>query len=436
MEGSLEARTIRKVMWRLLPLLLAAYLVAYINRVNIGFALSMRDDLGLSSTIFGLGAGLFFISYFIFEIPSNLALEKVGARRWITRIMITWGLLSMGMALVVGVKSFMVLRFFLGAAEAGFFPGVILYITYWFPSYYRARITAWFMLAIPLSLAITGPVSNVIMENMGGMYGLAEWKWLFIVEGLPTVLLAFVVLFCLPDKPRDAKWLSDEERGWLTGVISAENRQIEKDHSAMSLFRALTDGRTLALAFVYFANTTSSYGVSYFLPQIIKGMGASSSAANYLSSIPFMIGAAGILLFGYISDRYKAHRRQILAIAFGITFMGLITAGFIGANYAAIGMIGIAAAGTYGGKAPFWPLPSMFLTGTAAAGGIALINSIGNLGGFVGPYMVGWVKDSTGSYAIALGVLGGLALAGAAVSLLLRTPSHLETKTADVVEPT
>jgi MFS family permease len=240
-----------------------------------------------------------------------------------------------------------------------------------------------------------------------------------------------VVLILLPDKPKDAKWLTPEERDWLQGTIDSEQRQIESNHSAMKLLTALTDGRTLALAFIYFANTTCSYGVGFFLPQIIKGLGSSNSAANYLSSLPFTAGAVGIILFGEISDRFKTKRRQILAVALAITAVGLAGAGALGAAYTSILLIGVAVLGTYGGKAPFWPLPSMFLTGSAAAGGIALINAIGNLGGFVGPYAVGWVKDATGSYTGGLYLMAGLALCGAVVTLLLRTPSHIEPAKAD-----
>ena len=432
----IEARTIRKTAWRLLPLLLAAYLTAYINRVNIGFAIPMKDELGLSASVYGFGAGLFFISYFFCEVPSNLMLEKIGARRWIARIMITWGILAMAMALVTGVKSFYLVRFLLGAAEAGFYPGVLLYLTYWFPAAYRARMMAWFSVGIPLSLAITGPLSNLIMERLGGVLGLKDWQWLFIAEGAPTVLLALVVLSLLPDKPANAKWLSDEERNWLTSRIIAENKHIESVHSTMGLFKAMTDGRTLALSFVYFTNVCCSYGVTFFLPQIIKDIGTSGSTANYLSSIPFVIGTIGILLFGELSDRFKARRKDILAIGVSITAIGLIGAGSLGATFASIALIAVAAIGTYGCKAPFWPLPSMFLTGAAAAAGIASINAIGNLGGFVGPYAVGWVKDATGGYAGGLYMLGGLALCGAIVAALLKTPSHLPTAAAeDAVEP-
>jgi ACS family tartrate transporter-like MFS transporter len=424
----LEKSAIHKAAWRLMPLLLAAYLTAYINRVNIGFAPTMREDLALSATIFGLGAGLFFISYFLAEVPSNLMMEKIGARRWIARIMFSWGILAMAMSLVVGVKSFFLVRFLLGIAEAGYYPGVLLYITYWFPAAYRARMMALFSLGIPLSLAVTGPISNLILENMGGFMGLKDWQWLFIVEGFPTLVLAAVILFYLPDRPANAKWLKDEEKKALQARIDAENSHIETHHSAMGLRKALTDPRTLGLSFIYFTTLTCSYGVGFFLPQIIKQIGTSNATANYLSSLPFLAGTVSIVLFGILSDRFKSRRKEIVALGVGITALGLIGAGAVGASFAAIALIGVAAVGTYGCRAPFWPLPSMFLTGTAAAAGIAFINAIGNLGGFIGPYAVGFARDATGTYTTGLYLLGGLALMGCLVSILLKTPSHLPDK--------
>ena len=366
-QTALEKRTIRKAFLHLMPLLLLAYFAAYINRVNIGFAASMREDLGLTAQIYGLGAGLFFIGYFFFEVPSNLFLVKFGARKWIARIMVTWGLLSMGMALVEGPVSFYVLRFFLGVAEAGFFPGIILYITFWFPSAVRARILAAFMVAIPASLAITGPISNMIMDALGGVWGLADWQWLFIVEGAPTVPLAFVVLWLLPDRPKDAKWLEPEERDWLQGEIDREARHIETHHTAIPLLKALTDLRVLALAYIYFASTTTNLALAFFMPQIIAGIGVSDEAANYISAIPFMIGIVAVLVFGYLADRFKAHRQLVLIIALGISAVGLAGAGALGATVASFALIGVAAIGIYGAKSPFWPLPGMFLTGAAAA---------------------------------------------------------------------
>ena len=428
LHSELERRTIRKAAWALMPLLMVAYLTAYVNRVNIGFALTMQADLGLTATIYGLGAGLFFISYFFAEVPSNLILERVGARRWIARIMFTWGLLAMGMSLVQGATSFMIVRFLLGIAEAGYYPGVMLYLTYWFPAAYRGRMMAWFSVGIPVSLAITGPLSNLILDNLGGFFGLKDWQWLFILEGVPTLILGAVILKFLPDKPASARWLTTEERTWLQGRIDSENKQIAGAHSTLGLMKALTDVRTLALSFVYFTNVACSYGVGFFLPQIIKAMGTSNSAANYLSSLPFLAGIASILVFGELSDRFKSRRKTILALGISITAVGLGAAGAAGPNFVAIALIGVAAIGTYGCKAPLWPLPSMFLTGRAAAAGIGLISAIGNLGGFIGPYATGWARDATGSYAAGLYLLAGLAVAGALVAALINTPSHLPDK--------
>ncbi len=408
-----------------MPLLLVAYLTAYVNRVNIGFALTMQDDLGLTATIYGLGAGLFFVSYFFAEVPSNLILEKVGARRWLARIMFTWGLLAMSMALVQGATSFMIVRFLLGIAEAGYYPGVMLYLTFWFPAAYRGRMMAWFSVGIPVSLAITGPLSNLILNNLGGFLGLKDWQWLFILEGLPTLILGAAILKFLSDKPASARWLTREEKTWLQGRVDGENAHIANAHSTPGLMRALTDTRTLALSFVYFTNVACSYGVGFFLPQIIKAMGTNNSVANYLASLPFLAGIVSILVFGELSDRFKSRRKAILAFCIMITAVGLAGAAAAGPNFAAIALIGIAAIGTYGCKAPLWPLPSMFLTGSAAAAGIGLISAIGNLGGFVGPYAVGWARDATGGYAAGLYALAGLAVAGALVAALINTPSHL-----------
>jgi MFS family permease len=421
----LERRVIGKAFRRILPLLLVAYLASYLNRINISFASGMRDDLGLSATSYGLGAGLFFIGYFIFEIPSNLALERFGARIWIARIMLSWGVLSMAMALARGVTSFWVLRFLVGVAEAGFFPGVILYLTYWFPSAWRARMIAAFMVAIPVSLSVGGPVSNWAMTATQGLWGLKPWQWLFILEGLPTVLLAGVVLKFLPGRPAEAAWLTAEEKAWLQARLEYETGSIRARHGTKGL-AALGDGRVLALAFIYFANISTVLGIAFFLPQIIRGMGASAAEANLISALPFLAGIAGVLLFGWLADHVGRHRKALLLLALIVSAVGLAGAGFIGASYAAVGLVALANFGIYGVKAPFWPLPSMFLTGTGAAGGIALINSVGNLGGFAGPFLLGYVRDQTQSYAIALYVLAGLAAAAAIVTALLRTPSVIE----------
>lgn len=412
-----QGATIKKVFIRLMPVLFISYILAYIDRINIGFAaLKMNPDLGISSYIYGFGADVFFFGYFIFEIPSNLMLEKVGARRWIARIMISWGVLSAGMAFVQGPTSFIVARFFLGVAEAGFFPGVILYLTYWFPQQYRARIIAAFMVAIPVSLALGAPLSTAVLQ-MDGIAGLKGWQWLFIIEGVPAILFGLVFLAVMPDRPRDAKWLGTEERAWLQETIEREHKAVAAVHGTKAL-QAFADPRLLALAFIYFANTTANLGLAFFLPQILKKLGLSDMQTGLLTAIPYIFGTLGIIIFGYVSDKYK-ERRYTLFAALALTGFGLVGSGLLTGSFLAVAVMALAAIGIYGTKAPFWPLPSMFLTGSAAAGGIALINSIGNLGGFVGPYMVGWIRETTHSYQSGLYFLGLLALIAAALTLLV-----------------
>ena len=417
MPESTQGATIKKVFLRLMPVLFISYILAYIDRINIGFAaIRMNVDLGISPYIYGLGAGVFFLGYFVFEIPSNLMLEKTGARRWIARIMISWGAISACMAFIQGPTSFIIVRCLLGIAEAGFFPGVILYLTYWFPLEYRARIIAAFMVAIPVSLAVGAPLSTAILQ-MDGIGGLKGWQWLFIIEGVPTVLFGLVFLTVMPDKPRDAKWLSAEERSWLQNTIDSEHKAVAAVHGT-SVLRAFADPRLIALAFIYFANTTANLGLAFFLPQILKGLGLSDMQTGLMTSVPYIFGTLGILIFGYVSDKYK-ERRWTLFAALALTGFGLIAAGLMTGSLLAVGVMAIAAVGIYGTKAPFWPLPSLFLTGSAAAGGIALINSIGNLGGFVGPYVVGWIRDVTKSYEAGLYFLGGLALVAGGLTLIM-----------------
>ena len=417
MPETTQGATIKKVFLRLMPVLFISYILAYIDRINIGFAaIRMNVDLGISPYIYGLGAGVFFLGYFIFEIPSNLMLEKTGARRWIARIMISWGAISACMAFIQGPTSFIIVRCLLGVAEAGFFPGVILYLTYWFPLEYRARIIAAFMVAIPVSLAVGAPLSTAILQ-MDGLGGLKGWQWLFIIEGVPTVLFGLVFLTVMPDKPRDAKWLSAEERSWLQNTIDSEHKAVAAVHGT-SVLQAFADPRLIALAFIYFANTTANLGLAFFLPQILKGLGLSDMQTGLMTSVPYIFGTLGILIFGYVSDKYK-ERRWTLFAALALTGFGLIAAGLMTGSLLAVGVMAIAAIGIYGTKAPFWPLPSLFLTGSAAAGGIALINSIGNLGGFVGPYVVGWIREVTKSYEAGLYFLGGLALVAGVLTLIM-----------------
>ena len=437
MEKTFQDRIAKKAFVRILPLLIFAYLAAYLDRVNIAnAALTMNADIGLTTNMFGLGSGLFFITYFIFGPPSNLLLEKIGARLWIAPMIVCLGLLSMAMAFVTGPLSFLTVRLLLGIAEAGFFPGVILYLTYWFPTSYRSRITAAFMTAIPASLALGGPISNAIL-HLSGLWGFKGWQWLFLLEGFVSVLLAFIMFAILPDRPEHVLWLNTQEKSWLLGELKKE-AQVIRGVQKIGIARAFSDPRVLILAYNYLANTTTNLGIAYFLPLIVKSMGATVRQANYISAIPYVAGVVGILLFGILSDRFKQNRQFILICTLIISGVGLAGAGLINASvwttglfgagplaisYASIVLVALAAIGIYGTKAPFWPLPSMFLTGSAAAAGIGVINSIGNLGGFVGPYMVGWVKDTTHSYATALYFLAGIAFSAVLAALFVKSPA-------------
>jgi ACS family tartrate transporter-like MFS transporter len=411
-----QRRTIVKVSSRLLPLIVAAYLVAYIDRSNVAFAaLTMNKDLGINAYMYGLGAGIFFLGYALFEVPSNIVLEKVGARRWIARIMITWGMISALMATTAGPISFLVLRFLLGVAEAGFFPGIILYFTYWFPDQYRARVISTLFIAVPLANAVASVVSGAILE-MDGVLGLHGWQWVFVIEALPAVLLGFVVLRLMTDRPAVADWLNADEKDWLETQLQAERTRVEAA-GRLSLMRALTDSRVLALALIYFASVIAGYGITFFLPQIVKGLGHSNFVTGLLTAIPYVIGVIGLILWGHSSDRHK-ERRWHLIVASTTAAVGLAgTAFFTGSAWALVTM-SVAAIGLYGSRPSFWPMPSLFLTGSAAAAGIALINSIGNLGGYIGPFVVGWIKQSTNSFEMGVYFLAGCALSSALITYL------------------
>jgi D-galactonate transporter len=409
-----EQKVMSKIFWRLTPLIVFLYIISYIDRVNVGFAaLTMNKDIGLNPYTYGLGAGIFFWGYFLFEVPSNLIMAKVGARKWIARILFTWGLVAIAMAWVQGPKSFLVMRFILGVAEAGFFPGVILYWTYWFPARYRARIISRFMLAVPLSFGIGGPISTSIMHVLEGALGLKGWQWLFITEGLPAVLLPIVVLFVLPDKPREASWLTEAEKNWLEHELQADREKIAVKKTESSAWRSLANPMVWALCLIYFARTACNYGLGLFMPQIIKAQGYSNLATGWIMLIPYVLGAIAMLSFGWSSDRIK-ERKWHLIVAFLIMIIGLGGAGLAGRTTLSLALLCVAAIGINGSNPPFWPLPSAYLSGTAAAAGIALVNSVGNLGGFAGPYMVGWARQvskgfSGGLYALALmGVIGAL----------------------------
>jgi ACS family tartrate transporter-like MFS transporter len=409
-----ERMLMRKVSWRLLPLVVAGYLVAYIDRTNISFAaLTMNADLGFSATLYGWGAGIFFLGYALFEVPSNMVLQRTSARLWIARIMITWGIISGLMAAVSGPTSFLVLRFLLGVAEAGFFPGIIFYLTFWFPAAYRARAISTLYLAVPMSNALASMISGALLQ-MDGVWGLRGWQWIFIIEAIPAVLLGVVVLKAMTGRPREASWLRPEERTWLEARLQSE-RDAVAQHGIASLLQALTDRRVMALSLIYLTNVTASYGIVFFMPQIVKGMGLSNLATGFVTAIPYTIGLIGLVAWGWSSDRRNERRRHLIAATL-IGATGLLLAGLFSQSLFAVAAMSVATLGLYGCRPTFWPMPSLFLTGTAAAAGLALINSIGNIGGYVGPFVVGWIKDSTRSFEMGLLFLSGCAFVSAVIA--------------------
>ncbi len=417
MENVIEKKVMRKLFFRLTPLLMFLYIIAYVDRVNVGFAaLTMNKDIGIDAYTYGLGAGIFFLGYFIFEVPSNLILAKVGARKWIARIMFTWGLAASAMALVQGSTSFLALRFILGVAEAGFFPGVILYLTFWFPARYRARIISRFMLAIPLALAVGAPVSTWIMQ-LDGTLGLTGWQWLFLLEGLPAVFMPIAILTILPDNPSKAPWLSEDEKKWIERELATDREAVTVKKTESSALKAFASPMLWAFCFIYLANVGTNYGISMFLPQIIKQQGFSTMQTGFIMSIPYIAGCIGMLAIGYSSDLFKERKWHLIG-SLMITAVGLGVAGWLGSTVGAIAAICFGAIGIMGCKGPFWPLPSAYLSGAGAAAGIALINSVGNLGGFFGPYMIGLLKRETGTFESGLYFLGVIAFAGALLTLI------------------
>ncbi len=446
--------TSRKIARRLIPFLVLCYFVAYLDRVNVGFAaLTMNQDLGLTAAMFGFGVGIFFLGYVLFEVPSNLILEKTGARVWIARIMISWGVISSAFAFIPSISSalqaisggymdqvrtFYVMRFLLGVAEAGFFPGVILYLTHWFTAAERARWIGAFMTAVPLSLVLGGPLSGWILDTFGGIAGLKGWQWLFIIEGLPSILVGFWVLGYLTDRPADAAWLSPAERHAVQSRLEQERASRERIKS-YGLGEALSNGRVLGLSLVYFFFVCGNYGLGFWLPQIVKSSALSlelgaktgmsiNTLTGFLVAIPFTFATIAMIVWTRRSDA----RQERVWHFVGPTFIGgfaLMIAAHVSDPLLAGFALTVCAMATFSALPTFWTLPTAFLTGTAAAGGIAMINSIGNLGGFAGPYAVGWIKDAaitlgwatdaTGATTIALTVLACSYLIAGVATLLL-----------------
>lgn len=413
----------RKVALRILPFLIVCFFVAFLDRVNVGFAaLHMNQSLGFTPTVFGMGAGIFFVGYFLFEIPSNLALHRFGARKWIARIMISWGVLACACSLVRGQTSFFVLRFLLGAAEAGFFPGVLLYMTYWFPAASRARVMSVFSLGSVVSLVIGAPLSGLVL-GLDTVGGLAGWQWLFVLEGLPSIGLGIVAFYFLTDRPRDAQWLTAVERTWLQDTIDAEQAAIIGDRQHP--LAALRDPRGFVLALAAMLNIMAIYGVTMWLPQLLRAAGHLSDVqTGFVASLPFLCTAFAMTLNGIHADRTGDRRWHILLCALGGA------AGFAIAALAAspaLGLCGIclAAMGIWSSNTVFWTVPMRLFSGVSAAASLALVNSVGNLGGFAGPYVTGWIRTATGGYTAALLTLGGgLALFGIVMFAFLGANDH------------
>jgi MFS transporter, ACS family, tartrate transporter len=415
-----EQRTMSKLTWKLMPLLCACFMAAFLDRVNVGFAKDrMMADLAFSNTVYAFGAGIFFIGYFLFEVPSNLIMERVGARMWIARIMIVWGLISGAMVFVHSATVFYVLRFFLGAAEAGFFPGVIFYLTFWFPKAYRSRTVAVFMSAAVLSNIIGNPMSGLLME-LDGVSGWHGWQWLFLIEALPSILLGVIVLTILPNGPAQAKWLSSEEKDFIIKRIDSERQEVEK-HGTTSVLKAFGDPRVLLLATIYFLSIIGAYGLDFFMPTLIKGSfpGASNFQVGLLAAVPPLFAIFAMNFHGRSSDR-RQERKFHLAAAIAWAGAGLFLASLPVPPIVGLVALALAVSGRWSAIAPFWGLSTAFLSGRAAAGAIALINSIGNLGGFAGPYLMGWLKDTTGDYATGLKVLAGVMFAAALLALTIK----------------
>ncbi|HTH75308.1 MAG TPA: MFS transporter [Trinickia sp.] len=423
-SSNFEEATYRKVSWRLLPLLLVCYLVAYLDRVNVGFAkLQMASALHLSDAVYGLGAGIFFLGYFLFEIPSNLILHRVGARLWIARIMVSWGVISALTMFVTTPAMFYAMRFLLGLAEAGFFPGIILYLTYWYPAHRRGRMTTWFMTAVALSGVVGGPVSGYILKSFDGANGWQGWQWLFLLEGLPSVIAGVVVFFMLDDRIATAPWLSDEEKRLLERNISAEDAGKEE----LPLLAVLSSARVWLMSIIYLSFVMGLYGVSFWLPTIIKATGVTDAfKIGLLSAIPFAVAVVAMIVVARSADK-RRERRWHVALPGLAGALGLVLSVTWAHNTGlALAALTLATAGIITSLPLFWSLPTAFLAGAGAAAGIAMVNSIGNLAGFLSPYAVGWLKQVTGANDSGMYMLAAFMVLGAA--LALSVPARLVNK--------
>ncbi|MBX8609528.1 MFS transporter [Pseudomonas cichorii] len=415
-------KLLRRVMLRILPFIFLCYVISYLDRTNVGFAaISMNKDLGLTATMFGWAAGLFFFGYFIFEIPSNLLMQRFGARVWIARIMITWGLISMATAFATGPISFSILRFLLGVAEAGFTPGVYLYFTYWFPGKWRAKAIAAFLLGIPTANIIGSPLSGWLME-MHGIMGLKNWQFLLVAEALPAVLLGIACLFVLVDTPAKARWMNDREKNWLGERLKQEQQAIGSSHGN-TLRSALTNPKVFTLAAINFCCIVGSVGIGLWMPQIIKSLGMTNTTVGLVTALPYVLGAISMTIWARLANRSQQRLPYVVgALAFAA--VALVGAALTDEPIMKVTCLALTVSGILSFQATFWAIPSTILTGRAAAGGLALIVSIGNLGGFAGPFLIGLIKDATQSFAVPFYVVASILMLGTCLMLWLGDPAR------------
>ncbi|MFJ2987869.1 MFS transporter [Collimonas sp. NPDC087041] len=412
----------KKVFWRFVPFIMLCYVVAYLDRVNVGFAkLQMSQDLGFSETVFGLGAGIFFLGYFLFELPSNLLMNKVGAKLWIARIMITWGILSACFAWVQTPTQFYVLRFLLGLAEAGFYPGIILYLTYWFPSHRRAKVVATFMAAIPIAGIFGNPLSGWIMQAFHGSSGWHGWQWMFMIEAIPAIVVGIAVVFVMDNSIRKAKWLTESEKDFLEAEIRADQKDKHSPKSTAAVFK---DIRIWHMCLIYFCIVMGQYGLTFWLPTLVKASGVVGDfKIGLISAIPFLCAVFAMILIGRRSDRMRERRWHLIVPAL-LGAIGFVVSAIAADNTViAIIFLSLAAMGVLTCSPLFWSLPTAFLSGTGAAAGIAVINSVGNLAGFVSPFLVGWLKDTTHNNETGMFMLAGMLVVGAIA--ILKTPAKM-----------
>ncbi|MDF0546295.1 MFS transporter [Sphingobium sp. H39-3-25] len=422
-DGAMADRVFRKVAWRLLPLFIVCYAVAYLDRVNIGFAkLSMSADLGLGDAAYGLGAGIFFVGYVIFEVPSNIMLHQLGARAWIARIMVSWGILSGAFAFINGTWAFCIMRFLLGIAEAGFFPGILLYLTYWFPAARRGQVIALFMIAIPLAGLVGGPLSGMIMTWSDGAFGWAGWRWMFLLEALPALLLGLMLPFLLVSRVTDARWLNDAEKAVIANHLAADKATTPQVHSGVR--DIITNPLLLKFSFIYLCAIMGQYGITFWLPTMIANFSHQSPLlVGLFSAFPYACAVVSMIAVGRHSDR-TGERRWHVALPFLVGAVGLAVAPlFPGSAILSLALLCVAAAGTLTATPLFWNLPTGALSGRAAAVGIAAINSVGNLAGFLSPFLVGWITQRSGSITMGMFALAGMLVIGAAMVFFRSAPA-------------